>query len=46
MVGKVLPQSVEQNVLVTSKKRVQLTMEGGIGFKKESESTEEKVKGD
>ncbi len=25
---------------VTSKKRVQLTMEGGVGFKKEGKSTE------
>ncbi len=34
-------------MLVTSKKQVQLlTMEGGVGFKKEGESTEEKVKGD
>ncbi len=33
-------------MLVTYKKRVQLTMEGGVGFKKEGESTEEKVKGD
>ncbi len=32
--------------MVTSKKRVQLTMEGGVGFKKEGESTEEKVKDD
>ncbi len=28
------------------KKWVQLTTEGGVGFKKEGESTEEKVKGD
>ncbi len=32
-------------MLVTSKKWVQLTMEGGVGLKKEGESTEEKVKG-
>ncbi len=36
----------QYSVLVTYKKRVQLTMEGGVGFKKEGESTEEKVKGD
>ena len=45
MVSKVSPQSVH-NVLVTTKKRVQLTMEGGVGLKKEGESTEEKIKGD
>ncbi len=32
--------------MVTSKKQVQLMMEGGVGFKKEGESTEEKVKDD
>ncbi len=44
MVGNVSSQSVER--AGTSKKRVQLTMEGSVGFKKEGESTEEKVKGD
>ncbi len=45
MVGKVSPQSVERAGYF-SNKRVQLTMEGCVGFKKEGESTEEKVKGD
>ncbi len=47
MVGKVSSQSVER--AGTSKVRVPpLTMEGSVevGFKKEGESAEEKVKGD
>ncbi len=36
MVGKVSPQSVER---AGSKNQVQLMIEGGVGFKKEGEST-------